>query len=452
MASQSPAGNRQLLENFLDLEERARGAKTLRELTFTIVNETFRLLPYKQCVLWESDGGVRSKLRSVSGLTKLTEDSPNTLFLKRLGSIISKRLGDEGEYFVASEFDAKMQAEWIEWLPDYLLCFWVKDGQGKRRALVGFALADEATDLQQEWVIRLCGTYGHSWTALAGQNGRRPKLWWRKRFLVLGLALFALALLFVPVRLSVLAQAELISFDAVAVAAPMDGVVKSFAVKPNQQVKKGELILTLEDTSLRNRREVLLKQLAVAKADAMAAQQRAFGSDQSRGELAALNGRVAEREAEVVAIDDLLSRVEVRASRDGLAVFGDINDWQGKPVVTGERIAQLADPNDNGVLIWLPVADAINLDSGSEVRIFLQTAPLKPLNAKVVETSYQASLSSEGIASYRLRARFEKLSESDQALVRVGLKGTAKLYGEEASLGYYLFRRPLATLRQLTGL
>jgi Biotin-lipoyl like/HlyD family secretion protein len=438
---------------FADLEERARQAKSVQELIFIITNETFGLLPYRQAVLWELDAGKRTKLRLVSGLTKLTDDSPNTIYLKRLGKEIAGRLGADGEYFVSTDFKTKLAGEWGDWMPDYFLCFFIKgpNATDLPRALIGFALENEATELQQDWLIRLLGSYGHAWGALSGARKKVSSGWWRNRLLWGSAFILTLLAMFVPVRLSVLAPAEVISFDAIAVSAPMDGVVKEFKVTPSQMVKKGDVLLTLEDTTLKSRRDVALKQLAVAKADSLAAAQRSFASEQSRGEMAALNGRVAEREAEITAIDDMLARVEVRAARDGIAVFGDVNDWQGKPVVTGERIAQLADPKDSGMLIWLPVSDAINLDAGAEVKVYLQVAPLQPLTAKVVQTSYQVSLAPDGVASYRLRARFEGLNESDLKLARVGLKGTAKIYGEKAPLGYYLFRRPLATLREISG-
>ena len=115
-------------------------------------------------------------------------------------------------------------------------------------------------------------------------------------------------------------------------------------------------------------------------------------------------------------------------------------------------MALLADPAETAVLIWLPAADAIDIEPGAAVRLFLQVAPLEPLSARLVQTSYQAVLSPDGIASYRLRARFV-LEDGERAarLARIGLRGTAKLYGDRASLGYYLFRRPLAFLRQWTG-
>ena len=77
--------------------------------------------------------------------------------------------------------------------------------------------------------------------------------------------------------------------------------------------------------------------------------------------------------------------------------------------------------------------------------------PFGPLRATVAQSSYQATLSPEGVASYRLRARFESLSPEEARRVRIGLSGTAKLYGERAPLGYYLLRRPLAALREWTG-
>jgi len=191
--------------------------------------------------------------------------------------------------------------------------------------------------------------------------------------------------------------------------------------------------------------------LQVARADALAAAQKAFANDQSRAELASLNGKVAERQAELVYIDDLMKRIEVRSPGRGVVVFGDVNDWQGKPVVTGERVALLADPNDAGMLVWLPVPDAINLDEGAEVKLYLQVSPLQPLTGKLSQTSYQATQSPDGIVAYRLRARFDALDDAQRALARIGLRGTAKIYGSRAPLAYYLFRRPLAGLRELTG-
>ena len=51
-----------------------------------------------------------------------------------------------------------------------------------------------------------------------------------------------------------------------------------------------------------------------------------------------------ERRAELAAIQAQLARIDIHAAADGVAVFGDPDDWLGRPVTTGERIMLLANP------------------------------------------------------------------------------------------------------------
>ena len=133
---------------------------------------------------------------------------------------------------------------------------------------------------------------------------------------------------------------------------------------------------------------------------------------------------------------------------NGIAIFNDADEWTGRPVQTGERVMQLADPKHPGILVWLPTADALNLTSGAPMRLFLHTQPLEPLSASLTQTSYQSVLSPDGVASYRLKGQF---NQSDPP-PRIGLRGTVRVSGQWALLGYYIFRRPLSALREWTGL
>ena len=56
--------------------------------------------------------------------------------------------------------------------------------------------------------------------------------------------------------------------------------------------------------------------------------------------------------------------------------------------------------------------------------------------------------SPEGVSAYRLRGQFDP----GTVVPRIGLRGTARITGEKAALGYYLFRRPIAAVREWTGL
>ncbi|MDX1375568.1 MAG: biotin/lipoyl-binding protein [Burkholderiales bacterium] len=438
------------LAALLHLEGRARAARDLAELDFVIANETWQLASYRQAAVFRRDALGRPSLAAVSGLAVLEGDSPFTLWMTRLAAHAWQAF-PEARAFTLRDVPAEFAEGWMEWLPAQVLFVPLAGPDGER---IGAALYGR----DEPWgtavigqFARLHEAYGYSLWALtrAGSLGGRLKARLRRSSWLLKLALVAALLaLLIPVRMSVLAPAEVIALKAQVVAAPMDGVVEAFQVQPNQEVAQDQALFTLDSTTLASRREVALKALEVARADALLAAQKAFESDESRAELAVREGRVREREAELAYIDAQLARVQVRAPAAGIAVYGDPNDWIGKPVQTGERIVLLADPADAGVLVWLPVADAINLEAGAEIRLFLHVAPLQPLAAALTQTSYQATPSPDGIAAYRIRGRFA----GDAGIARIGLKGTAKVYGERKPLAYLVFRRPLATLREWTGL
>jgi hypothetical protein len=143
----------------------------------------------------------------------------------------------------------------------------------------------------------------------------------------------------------------------------------------------------------------------------------------------------------------LLDRIHVAASRGGLAIYDDPNDWIGRPVTVGERLLEIADPNQAELEIWLPVADAITLKPGAEVEFFLNVSPGAPLQAKLRQASYEAAQSPSNLLGYRLKATLDDPAQ----MPRIGLRGTAKIYGDRVTLLYYLARRPLAAARQFLG-
>jgi len=448
MAAERATVGAESLVTLLHLEQRSFAAATPEVLGFTIANETLALVAYRQAAFFVMAASGKPELVTASGMVSVAEDSPYAVWLGRFAQTFPLEPGCHRLDFASASPD--FADGWQEWLPAHLLVAPLAGPDGRVVGMVMYAR--EAVWSEQEIALldRLHLTYGHCLWAVAGRRRSLAKAFarltpgWLLRW---GLPAL-LAILLIPVRLTALAPAEVIALDAVAVAAPQDGVVRTFHVLPNQPVKKGDALFSLDDTALKSRLEVAAKALEIARAEALAIQQRAFDDLKSKAELAAAIGRVQEKEAELIAVETLLSRVTVTADRDGIAVFADPNDWLGRPVQTGERVMQLADPRNAGVLVWLPVADAINLEPGAPLRLFLHTRPLAPLSAKVIQTSYQAVVSPEGVSAYRLRARFDQ----GETLPRIGLRGTARVSGEWAVLGYYILRRPIAALREWTGL
>lgn len=437
----------QLLLSLNALRDRALQAETLNALTFSMANDLYPLLKYRQALVMAQRSDTL-ELLCVSGLAKPTEDSPYLIWLARASRWLSEQLPDNNAQWLTRDSlkpPEDIAQGWAEWWPNGIFCVPLMGSNGQRLGLVFFLLDEPPPEPLLPLLESLWKTWAYCWAALTVQH---RLLGWRtskRQLLICGLVLGALLL--IPVRQTVLAPAEIVSSQAQVVSSPIDGVIAQMLVRPNQSVEAGALLFTLDETTLRNRAEVLTKEVAVADAELLAASQRAFDNIQSKSELTLLNGRAQQRRAELDAVRAQLQRTQVSSPTAGVAVFSDPNDWLGKPVVTGERILQVANPKTPAMRIQLPVADAIALEPGAPVTLYLTAYPLSPLQGKVLETSYKAKPTDEGVVAYRLLASVD--GESKHA--RLGLHGTAKLYGERVMLGYYLLRRPLSSVRAWTG-
>ncbi|PND35182.1 HlyD family secretion protein [Achromobacter pulmonis] len=437
-----------LLLQLTEIEGLARQADDVQQLSFHVANDAHPLLNYRQALVYE-DTGADWRLLNVSGLVSADHDSPYLVWLGQARKWLRAQAGEGRDWLEpppATAPGAELVAQgWREWWPAGAWLLPLKRRDGTPLGWAVYLLEQPPTAAHRAVMGRLAQSWSYSWELLAGRAGRRPR---RRRAWMLRLALVLLAALcFLPVRQRALAPAEVSSLDLEMISAPLDGVVKAVHVRPNQEVQAGQLLFSLDDTTLSHRLQVAARAVAVADAEYLAASQTAFRNEDSRARLTLLQSRAEERRAELASIRSQLQRLETRAPRAGVAVFGDANDWIGKPVATGERIMQLADPTKPAMLIQLPASDAIALEVGAPVDLYLTVRPMQPLRGKVIETSYQAALTPEGVASYRLRASVDAGEEA-----RIGLKGTARLAGGQSVLGFELIRRPLAALRAFLGL
>ena len=429
----------QIFAQFLLLERQARAATDSGQLAYALVNDGQALFGFRHAALL-----IAGRVRALSGVSQVEPNAPFVAFVERAAAqlLAQGRQADAG-VVVPSWLDAQTQADWREL--SAAEAFWLPLKDRRDEVFGGLWLARERawSPAEQALLAQLGDTYAHAWLALQPRQPWRLR-WPRRRVLALGAAL-SLGLL-LPVRQSVLAPAEVVPLGGRVVAAPLDGVVGEFLVKPNQPVRVGDLLLRFDDTTLRAQADVAERALGVAEAELKANAQRAFADAESSARLDLLAARVEQKRAERDYARDLLARSELRAERDGIAVFADAERWTGKPVQTGERLLELADPAQAELRIELPVGDAIELAPGAEVALFLDSDPLHRHEARLQRQAYEAETSAAGQLAYRLDASFAA------AAPRIGLRGTAKLYGERVPLGLFLLRRPLAALRQSVGL
>ena len=439
------APDTRVLSTILQLEETARRAETVEGLCYSMVNEWRRLVEYRFAAVISGEG---ERVEAVSGVAVLDGDAPALRWLGRVAALLAARPEAAAPHLVDPlVLPERERGEWAEWSPPQALWCPLVAADGRRPGVLWLARDRAWKPEEVALVVRLAGCYAHAWLALTGGKGPRvPKARRLRRpaLIVLVLAVLALA---VPVSQSALAPVEIVAALPVVVAAPIDGVIARFLVVPNQPVIAGQPLFAFDDTTLRNQATVAERTLGVARAELRQAVQGAFADRRQAGQVALLEAQVQLRAAELDYARAMLARVTVKAEHPGIAVFADANDWIGRPVVTGQRILQIADPARIEARIALPVRDAIALAAGARIELFLDNDPLRVLSARLATASFEADLTPAGVIAYRLTATLVPGEEPP----RIGLQGIANVHGRQVPLLLYLFRRPLTGLRQWLG-
>jgi len=431
------------------LERMVRVAGTQEELQFLIVNETRRLLAYRQAVLVvpPTASSQHYEIRAASSVPVLDRSVPLMQWTERVIEDL-RRTPNSHDIRPVAETDcpADFRSDWVEFTHGYGL--WCPLKHPDEQILGGLWLTRDHPWMDHEVTIleRLREAYAYAWRAVGPSKNRRWR-WGISRTTTWLLAAAALGTLAIPVPMSTLAPAKIVAKDPLIVSAPIDGVIADIAVLPNTLVAQGDVLFRYEDTTFRSEYQVAERNLDVAMAQYRRAAQGAFVEAEHKADVPLLKAEAELRETERNYAYERLAKVEVKAEQAGLLLYTDKSDWIGKPVVVGQRIMELADPRQLEVRIDLPVEDAIVLREGAPVSLFLNATPFSSVQATISHASYHAEVLPNNRLTYRVMAQLgEGASE-----FRIGWQGTAKIYGERVSLFTYLFRRPISAIRPWIG-
>lgn len=434
----------------LQLERMVRAASTREELQFLIVNETRRLLAYRQAVLLvpPMPSSQRYEGWAASSVPVLDRSVPLIQWTERLVEDL-RRTSTSHDIRLVGETDcpAEFRSDWQEFTSGYGL--WCPLTYPDEPSIGGLWLTRDQPWLDHELTIlqSLSEAYAYAWRAV-GPSKRLRWQWGLSRTMTGVLAATMLGALAIPVPMSTLAPAKIVAKDPVIVSAPIDGVIGEMAVLPNSFVSQGDVLFKYDDTTFRNDYHIAEHNLDVAMAQYRRAAQGAFVEADQKADVPLLKAEVELRETERNYAFERLAKVEVKADQAGLVLYTDKSDWIGKPVVVGQRIMELANPRQLEVRIDLPVEDAIVLRTGAPVTLFLNANPYSSVPATVSHASYHAEVLPNNTLAYRVTAQLGE----DASEFRIGWQGTAKIYGEQVSLFTYLFRRPISAIRPWVGL
>lgn len=434
------------LSVLVQLEHDARHAESQKELAFLFVNDTRQLLEYRQAFFWRWDDLGRKRIELASHVSEVDSHAQAIRWMLQVIEWQYEKDAGAMAVFTAMDLPESLRKDWDASMPPYVLAVPLKGQDGAD--IGGLLILAEVPWNQAHMTLaeRLADAYGHAWSALDTSRRRKQvvghfRKYWRRY------AAGAALLLLFPVRQYVLVPAEVVAREPYVLSAPISGVVKEVNVPPNHAVRKGDVLFTLDDTELSNRVVVAQKAFEVAQAEYLKNSQQAFSCDSCRAKLPELAAAMEKQRAEVDWVGAQLSRSRITAPVDGVAVFSDPNDWRGRPVSVGERVMLLAEPSDTRLQINMPVADAIAVSSGTSVVFYSNVSPLDSYAAHIVTAGYEAFPLPDQMLAYRILAAFD---EKDHP--RLGMRGTAKVYGARAPLIYYLLRRPAALLRRTLGI
>lgn len=441
-----PSRSLDLFAALLRLEQVVLSAETVAETRFVIANETRALSPFVQAILLTGQQDENLRTTALSNLSDVDRTTPFVAWAERLSEhMASTQPGRDVLPLTPEHLTPALRREWVDFASAHLLWMPLFTQENERQGVLLLSRENAWTPQELALLKHLGFIY-----AFALQKFRARKRWhWRQartQKIVILSAVLLLGAAFLPVRLSVLAPADITPRDAFVVAAPIDGVVTGLQVQPNQLVEKGTVLAELESTDLKGMQDIAARAQDVAQAELRRAQQASFIDPARKADLAQLQAQVDMKSREFKLAQSRRQKASLASDRLGVAVIDDPQVWKGRPVRVGERIMSIADPDKVEVTVMVPVRDAIVLEPGNEVRVFLDTDPLNSLPATVQYVVYEPTMAGEWPA-YKVRASLLP----GVSPPRIGLRGTARIYGDKTTLFYYLLRRPITAARQWLG-
>ena len=440
-----PLPKKSKIELLLDCEAAMRDTADSNELSYLIVNEWRQIVTANQMFLLEQDMRGSWSVTFASDVTKPDARSP---LCRSLSALLVANI-NAASTDIGAEFSLETLATGDQHYPfRYGLLNRIAHAKAVQARFLVTAFARAPQNGDRLILDRLAATAAHAF-ALNERIARQTLL---KRLpkhrLALGMVFAIVAAGFIPVPMTVLAPVEIIAADPFLATAPLDGVIKSIEVNPDSQVEKGDILFHLNNSELKSSYEIARKNADVAEARWRRAQQGASLSSELRREAGLAEAEFAAAVAERFAAEVRMQRSTVRAEVAGTAMFNNKDDWTGKPVSTGERIIEIADPTRIQARIELGLSDSVVLEQPRGITLFMDSNPLAPVTADFVSAAYQATPTRNNTLAFTVRAKPKP--EQGQTL-RVGQSGTAQIRASRVSLAYFLFRRPLSMVRQRFG-
>lgn len=420
-------------------------SSTKQALIFQILNDTIQLAQYDRATLWDIRDN-KVKLLGISGQANVNQV---TGIAEKWYSLVEDLKSPDTPQTLSKDSFTKLEKLWLElqtspsapnvqWFPIF----------SKKKIVMGLWLERWNNLPWQEEEINILNFlmqgYGVAWEKFIPKYALKHL--GNRQYLFLLIGLFcALFLIHIPLR--IVAPCEVVPKEPVMITAPLEGIISTMLVKPGQFVQKDENLFLYDKRVPMQELKVAQKQVQIIQAELHRAITLSFRERNSVSELSTLRVRLEKEKIRLNLAEYQVQKLEVKAPQNGVAMLDNPERWRGKPVRIGERVLMLTDPEKTKLRIWIPESDNVILNEEKPLKIFLNVTPEHSKKAKLVYIADYVSINDKGVPSFISEANWINPSKE----IKMGLKGTAILYGEEVSLFYWIVRRPWATFRNTLG-
>ncbi len=446
-----------ILEALVHVSSQITSTLRLDRLLQIIVNSPQNVLPYERCTAVMDNRG-RMQVRAISGMAAISIGDAQVDALKEL--VRSVPWGREPVYLrqhddeEAEQLPNEVRKHFEETGYRGLYMMPLSDDQGPLGILLYESSQPDFLETPHTEMIKILA--GQASVAIRNALLYREvplismlePLMQRKQVLLrtsrgrrwglgIGAAVLTLFFLFCPLPMRVAGDAAVAPQRLVTIAAPVDGTVAEVRAREGQRVQAGDVLGTLNDwqwhtelsaAEARYRTALLTMQADLTRGSAQA------GADRAQAEYL---------DAERQRAQNRFRDAQLRTPITGVVVTRSLEDTAGKHLDAGAPFAQVLDLSSAVIDINISQRDAELLAPGESAVVKLDSFPQRSWRGQVKVVSPQA------VAVNNARSFVARVPvANDDALLRAGMTGRAKILIGYKPAGYVLLRKPALWLWQ----
>lgn len=258
---------------------------------------------------------------------------------------------------------------------------------------------------------RIVDRFADGYEALTG--ARRPGL----KLAAAGVAALVLALIFAQGEHRVTGKTVLEAGLQRTAAAPFDGFIRTAPVRAGDTVRRGDLLVALDD------RDLLLDRLKWrAERDKLVQRHREALAKRDRSNVVVLEPQIRQAETQLALAEDKLERSRVVAPFDGIVVSGDLSQMLGSPVEKGKTLFEVAPLESYRLIIQVDERDVRYIAAGQRGMVAFAGRPGDRLPMTLSKIT-PVTVAEEGQNTFRVEAGLSGPGLN----LRPGMEGVAKI-------------------------